>query len=115
LLLGVLADRAYRSLLRGRPKRTERPIDASAKEIVAIYRELEREMVRLGVPRDASTTPMEHARSLEARRAIGADVVVVVTSRYVDARFGGERLPASELASLRASVRALHELDRPSH
>jgi transglutaminase-like putative cysteine protease len=113
LILGVLADRAYRALLRGRPKRTERTIDASAKEIVAVYRELEREMVRLGVARDASTTPSQHARSLEIRKVPCADVVVSVTRRYVDARFGGERLPASELASLRASVRSLRALDRP--
>lgn len=107
LIVALLIDRAYRALLRGRARSTERPIDASAREIVALYRELEREMARRGVPRATQVTPLAHAESLVAQRAPGADLVLAITRRYVEARFGGRGTSAGELAELRASLRAL--------
>lgn len=106
VLLAAGLDRGYRWLLRGRSQ-AARPVDEHAKEIVALYRDLEREMTRLGTPRAPSTTPLEHARMLEAGRARHADAVMRVTRRYVEARFGELRVDAAELAALRSEVAAL--------
>ncbi len=110
LLVAVGMDRAYRALLRGPPKGADRPIDARAREIVALYRELEREMSRLGVPRAAHVTPTAHARRLVETGVPGADVVDRVTRRYVEARFGALAIDATELAALRTSVRSLRAI-----
>lgn len=110
IALGVLIDRGYRALLRGRRKKGERAIEASAKEIVALYRELEREMARLGAPRAAHVTPTAHAETLARANAPGADVVASVTRRYVEARFGGQVASDEEIAALKASVRSLRAL-----
>lgn len=110
IILAILADRAYRALLRGRHAPTKRLVDASAREIVAIYRELESEMARLGMPRAAHVTPLAHARELRERNAPGADVVMRVTDRYVEARFGGVTPSEAELRALRGSVRMLRSI-----
>ena len=114
MFLAVLADRGYRWLLRARSKSTERPIDASAREIVAIYRELELELARLGTARPANRTPLEHVLALTAANAIGAKVAKRVTDRYVEARFGAVVIDAAELETLRASVRSLRDLPAAS-
>ena len=110
LVLAIAADRAYRALLRGKRKSATRKIEEDAREIVALYGELERELKRLGVPRPASTTPLEHARTLADHAAPAAIVVAEVTRRYVDVRFGGRSLSAAELDALRAKVRSLRTL-----
>jgi hypothetical protein len=107
LLVALGIDRAYRALLRGRTKGRERPVDASAREIVALYRELEAQMARLGMPRAAHVTPVEHARAWMDRGAEGADAVMTITRRYVEARFGGRRTSAGEMADLRAALKTL--------
>ncbi len=123
ILLGLVAlaiaiDRGYRALLRGRARGGERPVDPTMREVVALYRELEREMVRLGTPRAPSATPLEHARALSDAGAPHAGAVQRITRRYVDARFGGARLDDPELAALRAELATLRARDaaaaRPS-
>lgn len=105
VVLVILADRAYRAFLVRRSPTARVP--AAAREIVQLYRELERELARLGVPRGPSVTPLEHARGLSARQVPGADVVDAVTRRYVEVRFGGALPAPGELAELRKSVRSL--------
>jgi hypothetical protein len=114
IALGILADRAYRALLRRGRAPTEREIDANAREIVAIYRELEQEMLRLGMPRAAHVTPLSHAQELTSRDAPGAEIVMKVTRRYVEARFGGVRPSEAELRALRGSVRMLRSIPSPA-
>ena len=82
------------------------------REIVAIYRELEIEMKRLGWPRAPHVTPLAHAEAMH--EAPGAEIVMTVTRRYVDARFGGVLVDASELETLRGSVRSLRTLPAPA-
>jgi hypothetical protein len=106
--LVVLADRAYRAFLARRTPRAQIP--EAAREIVQLYRELEKELVRLGAPRAESVTPMEHARALVRRDAPGADVALLVTERYVDVRFGGAAALPSEVADLRKKVRSLRAI-----
>lgn len=113
-LIALGIDRAYRIFLRGRRGPSERPIEASAREIVALYRELEREMTRLGAPRALHVTPTAHAQAWTAREAPGADVVAAITRRYVEARFGGRGTSAAELAELRASLRTLAAIPAPT-
>jgi transglutaminase-like putative cysteine protease len=109
--LVILADRAYRALL-GRRTRSA-GVPEIAREIVSLYRELEKELVRLGAPRPPSVTPLEHARALEQRPFPGADVVLAITQRYVEVRFGGSVAAPTELAELRRRVRALRSIARP--
>jgi transglutaminase-like putative cysteine protease len=113
LVLAVLADRAYRRLLRGRQPGARARLSSEAREIVALYRELEAELARLGVPRAPNVTPLEHATALEAARASAADVTMAVTRRYLDARFGGRIATPSELEMLRARVRSLRAIAPP--
>jgi transglutaminase-like putative cysteine protease len=113
IVLGLVAvaialDRAYRMFLRSSRKPAEREVDASARAIVALYRELEREMTRLGVPRAPNVTPLAHARALDG--APGADVIAEVTAHYVGARFGGVALSDAELDRLHARVRGLRSI-----
>lgn len=107
--LFALADRAYRALLAPPEKKAPTP-DAAVREIIALYRELERELARLGTPRPPSATPLEHARALSAQGARSAAIAAKVTARYLDVRFGGVVIDATELAALRAEVRSLRAL-----
>ena len=107
----IAIDRGYRYLLRGRTKKTERPIDASAREIVAIYRALEKEMARLGVPRPDNVTPLAHLRALAGSPV--AEIATRITNRYVEARFGGAVIPPIEMRALRSEVERLRTMSLP--
>ncbi len=108
IVLVIAVDRAYRAF-RTRRSAVAR-VPESAREIVKIYRELERELVRMGVPRAASVTPVEHARALMNRSFPGAGIVDEVTRRYIEVRFGGRPAIATELAELRDKVRSLRKV-----
>ncbi|UJR86507.1 transglutaminase TgpA family protein [Sandaracinus amylolyticus] len=80
-------------------------VPESAREVVALYRALERALETLGRGRPLDRTPREHAALLEAEGFVHAAIVREVTERYLAVRFGGETLAPSELARLREQLR----------
>ena len=110
VLLVIAADRAYRAFRK--PRTRAQSVPEAAREIVKLYRELEGELTRMGVPRSPSVTPLEHARALVERQAPGAAIVDLVTRRYVEVRFGGRPAIASEIAELRRELRSLRSLPK---
>lgn len=76
-------------------------------EAVALYRELDRALTKLGLARPANRTPLEHVAVLADADFAEIDLVREVTRRYLAVRFGGHRASPGEFASLRRKVRAL--------
>lgn len=101
----VLGARVLRSRRAARAKVEQIP--ESAREAVALYRELERALAARGHARPASWTPREHAEALLARGIAGADGVLEITERYIEARYGGVAIEAAEIARLRARMREI--------
>ncbi len=78
------------------PHRRARPTHLVNLQIVALYRSLEAAMAARGVPRQASTPPLAHARALHALQHPGSDEILSLTEIYLDVRFGGRHLSDSE-------------------
>ena len=72
-----------------------------------LYGQLDRTLHRLGRPRAAHVTPLEHASALRAEGFVGTATVEAVTTAYLDARFGGHALDAERVTRLRRAIRAL--------
>jgi protein-glutamine gamma-glutamyltransferase len=89
-----------RRRLRSRGQRKDRP----AARAVSLYGELERALRKRGHPRPPAVTPLEHARALQKQGFAQHADVQTVTSRYVEARFGGRPLDRAELGELRQAI-----------
>ena len=75
-----------------------------AARAVSLYGELERALRKRGHARPPAVTPLEHARALARNGFAQAADVQAVTSRYVEARFGGRPLQRAEIAELRQAI-----------
>jgi transglutaminase-like putative cysteine protease len=109
-VLGVLVVAAalawfVRRRLRPGAKRKDPPTARA----VSLYGELERALRKRGHPRPPAVTPLEHARALQKQGFAQHAEVQAVTSRYVEARFGGRPLARSEIQDLR---QAIHRIRR---
>jgi hypothetical protein len=103
LCAGLLFWLAWRNR-RGRPKQRLRVASRRQAQLIAIYTELERALARRGHPRPPSTTPLEHARDLAERGFEQSGEVEMVTSRYLEARYGSRPLDGNEVGELRKVI-----------
>jgi hypothetical protein len=68
----------------------ERPSsDPKLEAATALYRALELALATQGIARPASRPPLRHAEDLAAQQHPLADVILELTNRYIEARFGG--------------------------
>jgi transglutaminase-like putative cysteine protease len=91
-------------LLRRLRRRSARRGTREAREVVRLYRELERALARCGRERPMTRTPLEHAELLEAQRFPGSNTVREVTDAYLASRYGGQPLSPDRLSALRARI-----------
>jgi transglutaminase-like putative cysteine protease len=104
-VLGVLlVAGALAWFLRRRLRPGQKRKDPPAARAVSLYGELERALRKRGHPRPPAVTPLEHARALERQGFAQHADVQVVTSRYVEARFGGRPLARTEISELRQAI-----------
>jgi protein-glutamine gamma-glutamyltransferase len=103
LCAGLLFWIAWRNR-RGRPQQRPRTAGRRQAQLIAMYSELERALAKRGHPRPPSTTPLEHARELAQRGFDQSAEVQVVTSRYLEARYGSRPLDGTELGELRKVI-----------
>ena len=78
--------------------------DPPAAQAASLYGELERALRRRGHPRPLAATPLEHARRLEQLGFPQHADVQAVTSRYIEARYGGIPLQRTEIIELRQAI-----------
>jgi len=91
----------------GRPRlreRERRPPSRSAVEATALYQLLERRLDRLGLARPATRTPEEHAAAVGRLDQSVAAPTRLITDRYHQVRFGGERFAAGEIDRLEGEI-----------
>ncbi len=113
VLLSVLAIGWVALRRRRRRRRARQRLSADGESAVRLYRSLERALSKRGQPRPAERTPREHADQLRAEGFAGADVVDEVTRRYEASRWGGDALPAEELARLEGKIAAIMRAPSP--
>ena len=70
-----------------------------------LYSEVESAMVRLGYRRPAGTPPLKHARALVLQEVQSSEEFLLLTERYLQARFGSQDLSQEELQRLKERVR----------
>ncbi|MCB9656266.1 MAG: DUF3488 domain-containing protein [Sandaracinaceae bacterium] len=102
-LLGVLLVGAL-VLRRGRTS-GQGTLSEDAARARALYQSLERRLARVGVPRPAARTPIQHMELIAQRGHPGADVVQAITEAYVAARFGTQTLSRREQRRLGRRLR----------
>lgn len=99
----VLVGLAFVWARRRPARRTAPPV----RNAVRLYRALDVALARAGHPRPAARTPLEHVAHLERARSPYAAIAREITARYLDARYGGHALDASELDRLLRGLEAL--------
>lgn len=104
VVLGVVALIGLAIFARRRRTKRASVDDPKAREAVLLYRALDAALAKLGHARPAGRTPVEHVASLEAARFGAIELVREVTARYLDARYGGASIEASELERLSRAV-----------
>jgi hypothetical protein len=78
----------------------------------ALYRSLEDALALYGVPRPIGTPPLSHAQALfEIGHPTGA-AALLLTKRYLLARFGGKPFTLDEAADFERSVKGLRQSKR---
>jgi len=76
----------------------------SKSEATALFKALERKLIRLGYPRFSTETPLEYVdRLFELPPDVKVEVLQIV-SRYNDVRFGGDTFSFGELVTLRSKL-----------
>lgn len=73
----------------------------------ALYRTLEAALQAQGITRPPSTPPLRHAEELRSRSHPLAEVVVSLTSTYLETRFGGEELTEASRRDFERQVREI--------
>jgi protein-glutamine gamma-glutamyltransferase len=75
------------------PAPSENPkVDPQLEAAAALYRSLELALVSQGIGRPAALPPLKHAEALVSRQHPLASPILELTSRYLEARFGGASL-----------------------
>jgi len=88
----VLWKRRKRPLSGGPDKEGDARPDPKLAEATALYRSLETALALQGISRPPALPPLRHAEELVAKAHPLADDVMVLTNRYLEARFGGQSL-----------------------
>ncbi len=101
LVLAPIALLALALLVRRRSRAPE--LDGPRK----LLAELDRALSRRGRARPASRTPLEHAKQLAGEQFVGEREVRALIDVYLESRFGGRTLSASELTALTARARKI--------
>ncbi|MBX3192584.1 MAG: transglutaminase domain-containing protein [Labilithrix sp.] len=83
------------------------PLTASTRRAAALYATLERVLSRRGLARDPAVPPLAHAEGLVRSGHPIAGEVFTLTSVYIDARFGGQKLGERAIIDFERRVRAL--------
>jgi len=103
--------------LPARPGERPSPTPPATLHAVALYRALEAALAARGVPRQASTPPLAHARALLALGHPSAPEILDLTSLYLEARFGGRPLDDAQRRAFLRRVKLLrqaHDLRSPA-
>ncbi|HOU93479.1 MAG TPA: transglutaminase domain-containing protein, partial [Polyangiaceae bacterium] len=103
--------------LPARPGERPSPTPPATLRAVALYRALEAALAASGVPRQASTPPLAHARALLALGHPSAPEILDLTSLYLEARFGGRPLDDAQRRAFLRRVKLLrqaHDLRSPA-
>jgi protein-glutamine gamma-glutamyltransferase len=82
---------------------------AEALRVVALYRDLEKEMKLWGVPRSPHTPPLTHANLLRGRQHPIAEEVLALTLVYQEVRFGQQPFHTGDDARFRLRLGALRK------
>ena len=82
-------------------------IDPKQEAATALYRTLELALVTQGISRPAALPPLRHAEELVAKSHPLADDVMVLTARYLEARFGGNLLDDNAAKDFEKKVREI--------
>ena len=82
-------------------------IDPKQEAATALYRSLELALVTQGISRPAALPPLKHAEELVAKSHPLADDVMVLTARYLEARFGGNLLSDDAAKDFERRVREI--------
>jgi hypothetical protein len=82
-----------------------RPVPRETRDATLIYEALDVAMAACGIGRPPSLPPLRHALALKASKHQLAEDVVLVTNRYLRARFGGQALTIEEKKRLDEIVR----------
>lgn len=88
-------------------RRSAGAVPLGAREAVLLYRALLKKLARRGIAKRPGQTPRELVEALGAARRPEHAVAAEVVERYLEARFGGRTLAASERERLRQAVKAL--------
>lgn len=83
------------------------PTRREALLVVGLYRELEAELQRRGIPRPSHTPPLAYAMGLQALSHPVADEVMELTRVYLEVRFGTRSFDAADQADYRARLALL--------
>jgi hypothetical protein len=116
-LLGIVAAyvvvRRRQQRANGRDPGRGRNPDARLESAVALYRSLEIALQHHGITRAPSLPPLRHAEQLRERSHPLADEVHALTTRYLEARFGGHELTDTSRREFERKVREIRAFRAP--
>jgi hypothetical protein len=101
----VAWKRRRRSTEAREEKAAKREQDVRLETAAALYRALETALHGQGVTRALSTPPLRHAEDLRSQQHPLADEVMMLTTMYLEARFGGTTLSESRQRDFERRVR----------
>jgi hypothetical protein len=102
-----LYRRRRHRLQEGDDETTEKTKDAAL--ATSLYQALDVVMIALGIARSSSTPPLRHAEVLTGSGHPDADLIMQLTMRYLDARFGRHPLTAQDRQAFESGMRRLKE------
>lgn len=88
-------------------------IDPKLEAATALYRSLELALAAQGITRPPSTPPLKHAEQLAATAHPLADDVLVLTNKYLEARFGGAPIDDDAQKDFERRVREIRAYKPP--
>lgn len=117
LLVGVGLYFWRQQRRRARPASDDEPRRPSRQGALAasLYQQLDRAMVAMGIARPATVPPMRHAARLRHEDHPDSAVIIDLTRRYLDARFGDVSLDAEARRAFERAVRGLVEAHQQRH
>jgi transglutaminase-like putative cysteine protease len=106
---GGLIIFAYRRGYLSSSRTSRRPAGSQKKhrEATRLYARLDRKLSQLGYPRPRMRTPIEHAEIIEKKDAALAAIVIDITTRYNEVRFGDQDFGPDELKTLKNTIKRI--------
>lgn len=112
LAVYVVWRRRRRFVAKGGGSGANPRVDPKLEAASSLYRALELALVTQGVPRPASLPPLRHAEDLVSRKHPLADSVLLLTNRYLEARFGGVVMDEPGLRDYERRVKEIRSFRR---